>query len=72
MRSKKSETVHYGVVIRGGVEIFTEVNKVGRYVVIANNFPESVVEVEVEVVDVGVEAENGDQGEDVVGGSVVG
>ena len=33
---------------------------------------ESLVEVEVEVVDVGLEGEIGDHGEDVVGSSVVG
>ena len=41
--SKESETVDYGVVIRGGVQFFNEVNEVSRYVAIGNNFPESVV-----------------------------
>ena len=36
--SEESKTVDYGVVLWGGVEIFNEVNKVGRYVVIGENF----------------------------------
>ena len=73
--ARRVKFVDYGIIIWGGVEIFNEVAGVGSSVVLGENFPESVlgdgvenlVEVEVQVVDVGVEGEIGDHEEDVVG-----
>ena len=47
MCREETETVDYGVVMQGGVEVFNEVNEVGGYVVIGKNLPASVVGTEV-------------------------
>ena len=72
--NKESKSVNYGLVIYGGVEIFDEINEVGGYVLFGEHFPqcsvgdgvESLIKVEVEIVNVRVQREIADHGEDMV------